>query len=262
MFQTQELDQGSTLSPTYEGEYPTAETAAAAFEQYDFQAATQFYIWAYAYLNGLGFDKGCAELGGDERSLYVWNKRMQPQHVVMTANGEVVYAFSRPMDLTRGPVVVEVPPRCRGHIFDIGMRAYEDIGDVGPDRGAGGRFLLVARDYDGELPGGYFPVRALHSDLLSFAIRTFPESEGGVEAAAALAQQIRFYPLAEADNPREQDYVLVGDRPFSPVLHTDTALLPRNRRTWAAWNVHRRSPRDAEVAITYNMNILQRLPAR
>ena len=46
------------------------------------------------------------------------------------------------------------------------------------------------------------------------------------------------------------------------VLHTDTALLPRARRAWAAWNYH--VPREAgsRVALTYNMNILQALSSR
>jgi predicted NAD/FAD-binding protein len=44
------------------------------------------------------------------------------------------------------------------------------------------------------------------------------------------------------------------------VLHTDIRLLPRRRRAWAAWNYHAR-PGGEGVALTYNMNILQRLDA-
>jgi hypothetical protein len=32
----------------------------------------------------------------------------------------------------------EVRPRIRGHFDDIGMRAYVDIEDLGPDKGGGG----------------------------------------------------------------------------------------------------------------------------
>jgi predicted NAD/FAD-binding protein len=46
------------------------------------------------------------------------------------------------------------------------------------------------------------------------------------------------------------------------VLHTDTRLLPRCRRAWAAWNYHVQRDVRAPVALTYNMNILQSLPAR
>lgn len=46
------------------------------------------------------------------------------------------------------------------------------------------------------------------------------------------------------------------------VLHTDTRLLPRVRRAWAAWNYHVPPVSMDRVALTYNMNILQRLDAR
>lgn len=45
------------------------------------------------------------------------------------------------------------------------------------------------------------------------------------------------------------------------VLHTDTSLLPRARRAWAAWNYHVLPGRGEGVALTYNMNILQGLRA-
>lgn len=208
-------NQASALDPIYEGGYPTAETAEAAFEEYDYQAATQFYIWAYAYLNGLGLDKGLAKMGGDKRSIYLFDKRIQPQHVIMTANAEVIYVLTRAIDLKDGPVVFEVPPRTRGHFFDIGMRAYVDAGDVGPDKGEGGKFLMVARDYDGKIPEGYFEVRSMHSDLLNYVGRSFPGTEGSVEAAVDHAKNFRLYPLSEAEAPPEQKFVLIGDRDFS-----------------------------------------------
>ena len=62
-------------------------------------------------------------MGGDERSFYTFNNRVQPQHIMMTANSEVIYTWSRFIDLSKGPVVFEVPPRSRGHFYDMGMRA-------------------------------------------------------------------------------------------------------------------------------------------
>lgn len=212
----------AALEPVYEGGYPTVETAEAAFEEYDYQAATQFYIWAYAYLNGLGFDKGLAAMGGDEQSIYIFDKRVQPQHNVITANGEVIYVVTRAIDLKDGPVVLEVPPRSRGHFFDIGMRAYVDSGDVGPDGGEGGKYLMVARDYNGDIPEGYFEVRSTHSDLIMYIGRTFPEGEGSVEAAVDHAQNFRLYPLSEADAPPMQEFILIGDRAFSQDWPRDT----------------------------------------
>lgn len=45
------------------------------------------------------------------------------------------------------------------------------------------------------------------------------------------------------------------------VLHTDTRLMPRAKRAWAAWNYHSLDTPDRPVALTYNMNILQSLDA-
>jgi hypothetical protein len=203
------------FEPKYIGGYPTEETAEAMFEEYDYQAAVQFYVWAYAYLNSLGFEKGLAKMGGDERSFYHWNKRIQPQHIVMTANAEVIYNFTRIIDLSKGPVVFEVPPRCRGHFYDMSMRAYVDIGDVGPDKGKGGKYLAVSADYKGTIPKGYFEVRSKYSDRLTHIFRSFPGAEGSDEAAVELGTQAKWYYLSEAKNPPKNSHIMIGDRPFS-----------------------------------------------
>ena len=46
------------------------------------------------------------------------------------------------------------------------------------------------------------------------------------------------------------------------LLHTDTRVLPKRRLAWAAWNYHLVDRAAERVAVTYNMNILQRLPGR
>lgn len=43
------------------------------------------------------------------------------------------------------------------------------------------------------------------------------------------------------------------------VLHTDQAVLPKRRLAWAAWNYHLLPHQESQVALTYNMNILQGL---
>ncbi|MEO6596231.1 MAG: FAD-dependent oxidoreductase [Planctomycetota bacterium] len=44
------------------------------------------------------------------------------------------------------------------------------------------------------------------------------------------------------------------------VLHTDTRLLPRRQRAWAAWNYHLCEVAAPRATVTYCMNILQGLP--
>jgi predicted NAD/FAD-binding protein len=67
-----------------------------------------------------------------------------------------------------------------------------------------------------------------------------------------------------ADPSRDEREVL-GALPYQhneALLHTDVSLLPRRRRAWAAWNVHRLGDTPAGVSLTYNMNILQGLRSR
>jgi predicted NAD/FAD-binding protein len=66
-------------------------------------------------------------------------------------------------------------------------------------------------------------------------------------------------------DPTPDERAVLGALPYQgneAVLHTDTSLLPKNRRAWAAWNYHVDPARREHVALTYNMNILQRLRSR
>jgi len=66
-------------------------------------------------------------------------------------------------------------------------------------------------------------------------------------------------------DPSPAEREILGALPFQPneaVLHTDTALLPRRRRAWAAWNYHVLAEAGQRVALTYNMNLLQGLTSR
>lgn len=67
-----------------------------------------------------------------------------------------------------------------------------------------------------------------------------------------------------ADPSREEREILTAlpAQPNEAVLHTDTSVLPRRPRAWAAWNYHVLPGPSQGVALTYNMNILQGLSSR
>ncbi|MGI1678488.1 MAG: FAD-dependent oxidoreductase [Cellvibrionaceae bacterium] len=46
------------------------------------------------------------------------------------------------------------------------------------------------------------------------------------------------------------------------VLHTDTNLLPRNKKTWAAWNYLLTKGKEESAVLTYDMNILQGIESK
>jgi uncharacterized protein len=65
-------------------------------------------------------------------------------------------------------------------------------------------------------------------------------------------------------DPSHEERCILGAIPYQEneaLLHTDTRLMPRQPKAWAAWNYHRtREPSD-RVTVTYNMNTLQTLGA-
>jgi len=70
--------------------------------------------------------------------------------------------------------------------------------------------------------------------------------------------------LALLADPTQQEREILGSLPFQEneaVLHTDTAVLPRSRRAWGAWNYRIPAGRRGRVTVTYNMNLLQSLSA-
>jgi predicted NAD/FAD-binding protein len=61
-------------------------------------------------------------------------------------------------------------------------------------------------------------------------------------------------------DPTEQELEILGAIGYQSndvVLHTDSSVLPSNRRAWAAWNYWIPEHRSEPVSVTYNMNILQ-----
>jgi predicted NAD/FAD-binding protein len=71
--------------------------------------------------------------------------------------------------------------------------------------------------------------------------------------------------LAMLRDPSPVEREVLAAFPYQPneaVLHTDTRVLPRRRRAWASWNYRVGSDDADDVAVTYNMNMLQGLTGK
>lgn len=61
-------------------------------------------------------------------------------------------------------------------------------------------------------------------------------------------------------DPTDDERVVLGAIGYQRndvVLHTDSSVLPSNRRAWAAWNYFMPKHSTEPVSVTYNMNVLQ-----
>ena len=62
----------------------------------------------------------------------------------------------------------------------------------------------------------------------------------------------------------EKEQEILGSLPYqsnSALLHTDSSVLPKRKLAWASWNYNLDQELDKPMAMTYNMNILQKLDA-
>lgn len=70
--------------------------------------------------------------------------------------------------------------------------------------------------------------------------------------------------LAILAAPTEAEREILGAMPYQDndvALHSDPSVLPQRRRAWASWNYRLGRDEAAPAVVSYNMNILQRLPA-
>ena len=103
-------------------------------------------------------------------------------------------------------------------------------------------------------------IRRLPTHVLVKARGREPERFDAVFLACHSNQALRT--LTDASSEERE---ILGAIPYQPnevVLHTDTSVLPQRRLAWAAWNYHIPRLPQERVAVTYNMNILQRLQSR
>lgn len=125
--------------------YPTDATVRRMQEEIDYQRAVQAYIhflpavamtqWRNAHLGTLGGKPG-------DLIIYRTTEQKLP---ILTANDTTTYVSTfLELSDTGGLLMYEVPPGpTAGGVIDVWQRPVSDTGNVGPDRGRGGKFLIV-----------------------------------------------------------------------------------------------------------------------
>ena len=81
-----------------------------------------------------------------------------------------------------------------GVIDDIWFRWVTDFGLPGPDRGEGGRYLLVPPGYKGELPASGYIVQHLRTTRATALGRSFLENNDPKPAVALIKKTLKVYP--------------------------------------------------------------------
>jgi hypothetical protein len=181
---------------------PSKKTAELALDNLTFLRGVEVFLNGVPMASIHALVEGYKSIGVTEANhMIVTDKLMDSNPLFLTANTDTVYAFSF-FDLEKtGPLVIEVPPGTGpGTVNDAFFRFVVDMGMPGPDRGKGGKYLILPPGYEGKEPEGYFIAKS-PSYINLFVLRGFLVDGKPDAAAKMFSEQVHVYPLSKKDNP-------------------------------------------------------------
>jgi hypothetical protein len=135
---------------------PNAATAKKVLDSLDYVRGVDAFMNTFSGASAYAIRKGFQSIGAEDNTVVIFSDLMDSNSLFLTANADTIYNLAV-LDLTKGPLVVEVPPKALGTVNDMWFGWIIDIGGPGPDRGQGGKYLILPPDYDGPLPdNGFF----------------------------------------------------------------------------------------------------------
>jgi hypothetical protein len=153
-------------------------------------------------------------VGVNDGEFVLWSELLDAHSLLLTGNADVVY-FIGFLDLSDGPLVYESPPKVLGLIDDFWFRWIVDFGLSGPDRGEGGKFLLIGPEYDGLVPeDGYF-VRKSRTNLVAVLGRAFLEDNDPVPVVKMIKENLKVYPYVPGGFGTSIGSYLAGEAPLA-----------------------------------------------
>ena len=167
----------------YKDGAPSKETVQKAYDYLDLMHGVEAFMNAYQGASVASIFKGAADAGIPNNTALIFSELMDAKSLFLTANADTVYFFVN-LDASKGPIVVETPPLALGVIDDMWFQWVTDFGLPGPDRGEGGKYLLVPPDYKGELPGGGYYVQKMRTTRATLLGRSFLENNDPKPAVA------------------------------------------------------------------------------
>jgi hypothetical protein len=185
---------------TFKDGVPDAPTIQKLYDNLDFQRGVQAFLTAVPGASMAAIRTAIRSFGPDNQTAILFETLMDSRSLFLTPNSESVYGWAW-ANLSDGPLVIETPPNVLGVIDDFWFRYVADFGNVGPDKGQGGKFLLLPPGHDGPVPDGYHVARSPTFNNLVFWRGALVDGDPA-PAATASKEMFRIYPLGhEADAP-------------------------------------------------------------
>jgi hypothetical protein len=199
--------------------FPTEDTARKCFDNLDFLRGVEAFLNGCPAASLVAMREGMRNLGAINGTIGITENLMDARSLFLTPNTESIYTGSW-LDLKDGPIVVESPPNTLGIVNDFWFRYVADLGNAGPDKGKGGKYLFVGPGYKGDIPEGYFVYHSpTYGNFLiwrGFLVKGDPQP--GIEN---FKKHACIYPLSKANDPPEQKWVNMSGKAFNTIHAND-----------------------------------------
>jgi hypothetical protein len=186
--------QTTSTGYTFERGFPSGDTAQKVYDDADLNRAVEAYRFFYPTVSGHAIFKGNEKIGIVPNKVF-GTLDTQPRHVGFTLNSDTPYAPIL-MDLSDGPMVIELPP---GPLICIAMDVNQlwiaDLGLPGPAAGKGDKVVFLPPGYKDKPPAGY-RVANSPSNTMLVGIRSLPVG-GDVPAAIERIKTVKVHPLKQ-----------------------------------------------------------------
>jgi hypothetical protein len=173
---------------------PSDDTLDKVYDNLYFTHAFEAFVNTMQGVNMAAARRGFLDIGVKDNEILVFSELMDAKSLFLTANADTVY-FVGFIDLSKGPMVLETPPKALGTLDDEWWRWVIDFGAPGPDRGEGGKYLILPPGYHGPRPEGGFYVARSKTDRVLILGRMFIEGQKDPKPAAeSIRKFTKVYP--------------------------------------------------------------------
>ncbi len=172
--------------------YPSEDTALRLSDEMLYLHGIEAFVNSIQGVSMWALRKGFAKFGIQDNEFIIFPEMMDSKSIFLTANADTYYFWGN-INLKDGPKVVETPPNTLGIFDDFWFRYISDFGLPGPDRGMGGKYLLVPPGYDGDLPTGVFNVLHSRTYLVTVLGRAFLEDNSPATAIKDVEDYLKVY---------------------------------------------------------------------
>jgi hypothetical protein len=200
--------------------FPDKATIEKVFDNLDFQRGVQAILTAMPAASLSAMRKGLLTLGPENQTVVMFEEFLDTRSLFLTANTTTIYSVVWLNTKKVGPLVIEVPPDVLGPIDDFWFHWVSDVGITGPDKGRGGKYLMLPPGYKDVVPDGYHVLRPPTYNNWFF-FRGFVVDGSPATAVASAKKHLRIYPLSKKDNPPKTNFVNASGKYFNTIHSLD-----------------------------------------